>query len=290
MASKDSRIKIQNNFEANNMKLLFVSMAILALLLLLGWLGLQIKPKPFSPYPEEPGEIKTIPLPTGLPAPAERFYRTVYGDKVPVIETAVMKGHASLAPFGVKLPARFLFVHEAGKGYRHYFEATWFGLPIMKVNERYVDGKCLFEPPVGDPIVDDPSTNQAANLAVWAEAAWFPSIWITDPRTRWEAIDDNTALLFVPFEDRMENFVMRFNPETGLLDSMEAMRYRDSGPRAKKVLWITRNIEGKKIEGTQLDASGSATWLDLGKPWATFTLEEVHYNVDVDQYIRQKGH
>ena len=137
--------------------------------------------------------------------------------------------------------------------------------------------------------LDDASTNQAANLAVWAEAAWFPSIWITDPRVRWEPVDENTALLFVPFEGREENFVMRFNPETGLLDSMEAMRYRDPGPEAKKVLWITRNVPSGKIAGTQFDSTGSATWLDQGIPWATFTLEEVNFNVDVSEYIRQKG-
>jgi hypothetical protein len=253
------------------------------------WLGLQIKPKPFAAYPGKTPELKTAPLPAGLPAPVERFYKTVYGDEVPVIETTVMKGRATIAPFGVKLPARFLFVHEAGKGYRHYFEATWFGMPIMKVNERYVDGKSLFEPPVGALIDNDPSTNQAANLAVWAEGAWFPSIWVTDPRVRWEPVDEHTALLFVPFESQEENFVMRFNPETGLLDSMEAMRYRDSGPQAKKILWVTKNVEGKKLEGSKLDATGSATWMDQGRPWATFTLEEAHYNVDVSQYIRQPG-
>src|SRR5687767_1702819 len=230
-----------------------------------------------------------IPLPAGLPAPVERFYKTVYGDEIPVIETVVIKGRAFISPFGVGLPARFLFAHNAGRDYRHYFEATWFGMPIMKVNERYLDGKSLFELPGSDPIVDDDSTNQAANLAVWAEAAWFPSIWVTDPRVRWEPVDEKTALLYIPFEDTQENFVMRFNPETGLLDSMEAMRFRDSGPQAKKILWITRNVAGKKIEGTKLDAVGSATWLDQGIPWAFFTLEEVSYNVDVSEYIRQKG-
>jgi len=34
---------------------------------------------------------------------------------------------------------------------------------------------------------------------------------------------------------------------------------------------------------------GSATWFDQGKPWAVFTLEEVKYNVDVSEYILQKG-
>jgi uncharacterized protein DUF6544 len=270
------------------MKILLIIFCILATLLILGWLGLQIKPRPFLAYPEKTPQLKTIPLPEGLPAPVERFYKIVYGENIPVIETTVIKGRASIAPFGVKLPARFLFVHNAGKDYRHYIEATWFGMPILKVNEGYLDGKSFFESPMGN-IYNDASTNQAANLAVWAEAAWFPSLWLTDPRVRWEAVDENTALLFVPFEDHEENFVMRFNPKTGLLDSMEAMRFRDSGPQAKKILWITRNIEGKKIEGTPLDAAGSATWLDQGKPWAIFTLEEVNYNVDVSQYIQQKG-
>ena len=270
------------------MKAIFIVVCILAALSSIGWLGLQTKPRPFLAYPEKTGALKTISLPSGLPAPVEHFYNAVYGDKIPVIETAVIKGRATIAPFGVKLPARFVFVHNAGEDYRHYIEATWFGIPVLNVNEGYLDGKSFFESPMGN-IYDDASTNQAANLAVWAEAAWFPSIWLTDPRVRWEAVDEKTALLFVPFDGQDENFVMRFNPETGLLDSMEAMRFRDSGPQAKKILWITRNIEGKKIAGSQLDAIGSATWLDQGRPWAIFTLEEVNYNVDVSQYIRKKG-
>lgn len=73
------------------------------------------------------------------------------------------------------------------------------------------------------------------------------------------------------YGDIEENFVMRFNPDTGLLGNMEeAVRYRDSGSGAKKVLCITRSVDGEKIEGTKLDAVGSATWLDQGKPWALF--------------------
>jgi hypothetical protein len=271
------------------MKIILIIFCILAILFLLGWLGLQVKPRPFAPFPQESPELKTVPLPKGLPAPVERFYITVYDDQVPVIDSAVIKGRAVIKPFGIKFPARFIFVHNTGKDYRHYIEATWFGIPFMKVNESYVGGNSHFELPIIGTLDNDPSTSQAANLAVWAEAAWFPSIWITDPRVRWEPIDDNTALMFVPSGDEEENFVMRFNPDTGLLDSMEAMRYRDSGPNAKKVLWITRSIDGKKIQGTKLDAVGSATWLDQGIPWAVFTLEEVKYNVDVTEYILQKG-
>jgi len=270
------------------MKIFLTIIVAVAALFLLGWLGLQVKPRPFQPYPEQSPKLEFIPLPDGLPAPVERFYKSIYGDEIPVVETAVIRGRAVLSPFGVKMPSRFVFVHDAGKDYRHYIESTWFGLPMMKVNEGYIDQASFFESPMGN-IYNDASTNQAANLAVWAEAEWFPSIWLTDEHVRWESVDEKTALLFIPFEDQEENFLVRFDPETGLLDTMEAMRYRDAGPQAEKILWITKSLPGKYIEGTQISAVGSATWLDQGKPWAVFTLEEVKYNVDVNDYIRQKG-
>ncbi len=270
------------------MNAVIVLIVVLTTVLLLGWLGLKVRPRPFGGYAQRTPALDTIPLPAGLPAPVERFFRTVYGDQVPVIETVVATAQATIRPmFNLPLPARFVFVHEVGRNYRHYAEATWFNVPILRVDEGYVDGKSFFEAPVGH-YHDDPNTNQGANLALWAEGAWFPSLWITDPRVRWVPVDDHTALLYVPFEDGEENFVVRFNPQTHLLDSLEAMRYRNPGDRTK-ILWITRTVEGPTIPGSKLGAVGSATWLDKGKPWAVFTLEDVVYNVDVSEYIRKRG-
>ena len=270
------------------MKILLIILCITAVLLFLSWLGLQVKPKAFLPFPEKTPSLQTVPLPAGLPAPVERFYRTVYGDEIPVIETVVIKGRAHISPFGVKFPARFLFVHNAGKDYRHYIEATWFGIPFMKVNESFVDGNSHFELPIGK-FENDPSITQGAVLGLWAESAWFPAIFLTDERVHWEPVDDKTAILFVPFDNQEENFVVRFDPETGLIDLIETMRCRDAGQELHKILWITKSLPGSNIPGSKLSAVGSATWLDQGKPWAIFTLEEVDYNVDVSSYIRQQG-
>jgi len=269
--------------------LLFVILGVVIVVGFVGWLGLQVRPQPFPAYSEQTPALETKPLPEGLPAPVERYYRTVYGETLPVIESAVIQGRAVIRPvMNIPFPARFLFVHNAGKDYRHYIEATWFGIPLMKVNEGYLDGASFFESPMAS-YTDEPNANQGANLALWAEAGWFPSLWVTDPRARWEAVDAHSALLYVPFEAGEETFVVRFNPESGLVDTMEAMRYREVGADKRKILWITRNEPGQLLPGTQLSAVGSAIWLDQGKPWATFTLEEVVYNVDVSEYIRQKG-
>ena len=154
----------------------------LIILFVTSWLGLRVKPKPFPLAILPQAEIKTVPLPKNLPVPVEDFYRTVYSDQIPVIESVVIAGRGKIRPFGVWLPARFVFIHNAGKEYRHYIEATFFGLPFLKVNEDILDSKSFFESPMGN-YHDDPNINQGANLALWAEAGWFPALWITTPRS-----------------------------------------------------------------------------------------------------------
>ncbi len=267
--------------------IIFTSAIILIGLLLV--LGFVVQPRSFSSYPEKNDQVTTVPLPAGLPAPVDRFYRTIYGENIPVINTVVIQGRGTMKPFmNIPIPARFVFVHNAGKDYRHYFEATLFGIPLMKINEGYINGASFFEGPMGS-FYDDPNSNQGANLVLWAEATWFPALWITDSRARWEPIDEYTAILIVPFEKVEENFIVRFNPQTGLIDTMEAMRYRESGEDKSKILWITRNEARQPVAGTNINSISSVMWLDQGKPWAIFNVEELVYNVDVSTYILQKG-
>ncbi len=255
---------------------------IIAIALIFIWLGLSIKPRPFAMPKLPQSETVMVALPSSLPAPVERFYRTVYGDQIPVIKTVTIIGHGRMRPFGIWLPARFVMIHNAGKDYRHYFEATFFGLPFLKVNEGYIDGQSFFESPMGT-YINDPNTNQGANLALWAEGAWFPAMWITAPRVHWAPVDDNTAVLYVPFESREESFIVRFNPHTSRIDLMETMRFKAPNDK-NKILWITYEVPAKDQPSTSY-----ATWMDVGRPWASFTLDDLKCNLDVSAYIRARG-
>ena len=94
---------------------------------------------------------------------------------------------------GITFPARFRFTHDAGRGYRHYIEATLFRLRLMKVNETYLGGQARLELPFGV-TEGEPKIDQGANLARWAESAfWLPPLLVTDPRVRWESVDECRA-------------------------------------------------------------------------------------------------
>lgn len=285
--SGQQRVRHVPNAQEGRWRVLLTWLLIPISIFLLAWFGVRVKPTAFLSYPQTTGALTTLPLVASLPKPVEQFYRKVYGDHIPAITTAVLSGRASMRIKGITLPARFRFTHEAGQNYRHYIEATFFGQPILRVNESYLNGNSRLELPFG--VTEGEATvNQAANLGLWSETIWFPSVFLTDARVQWEAIDGSTARLLVPFEDAFDEFTVRFDAETQLIRSFESMRYKGA-ESPEKTLWRNDVLEWAEFNGTLLPARASATWADETGPWAIFTLEEVVYNADVKAYVRAKG-
>jgi hypothetical protein len=78
-------------------------------------------------------------------------------------------------------------------------------------------------------VENDPRVDSAANQGFWAEEVVFPAVFVTDPRVRWEPVDETTARLHVPFGEGEQVFTVHFDPQTGRLTRLETpLRYRDA--------------------------------------------------------------
>ncbi|MBX3070168.1 MAG: hypothetical protein KF883_06735 [Thermomicrobiales bacterium] len=245
----------------------------LAVLGSLAFVGLRVPAKPFPAADIVPATPATIPLPPNLPPPVSRFYRTLYGEEIPVIEGVVISGTGTMRISGITLPVRFRFVHEPGHAYRHEIEVTWFRLPVMQVNEHYINGSALLQLPFGTS--EGPNIDQAANLTLWAEAVWMPSIWLTDDRVHWEEVDEQSARLIVPFGEGEQEILVHFDPNHNLITHMESQRYQGENDRETS-LWINTIDSWGIIDGWLLPEKTSVSW-DTDEPWAILTTERIVY-------------
>jgi len=257
----------------------------------MGWLGLKISPSPIylsdQSSPSGVSNFVSLPDTNELPGPARTFYEEAYGPQLPVIESAIISGTGSMNINGIPFPARFCFIHQAGQAYRHYFELTFWGFTIMRVNEYYRNGEARLELPFG--IVEhEPKVNQGANLALWAEALWYPSIYVTHPGVDWKATDTNEASLSVPFGSEQQQIHIRFNGRTHMPESMQAMRYKS--PESKeKTSWLIEASGWDNI-GEHLNFTEAAiTWMDEGQPWARFSVDQILYNPDLGNLLVSKS-
>lgn len=235
--------------------------------------GLTVAPRRFPPAPGARATPPDVPLPDGLPAPVARFFRGRFGDRVPLVETVVVTGHGTVRLttgwLDMPLPVRFRFTQVAGRSYRHYIEVTLFGLPVGRVNEWFVNGSGRAEV-FGKVQAAGPKWDQGANLGLWIEAfAWFPSVLVTDPRLHWEAVDDETAIVVVPFGATHERVLVRFDPADGDIAYWEMMRYANG--RGDKRLYV------------------NGVWFDDGRPWASFRVDDIALNVPVDTSLGARG-
>jgi hypothetical protein len=250
----------------------------------MGWVGLQVPPKGFPPHPEKTRDLGAVEMPTGLPAPLQRYLAAALGSRVPRIESAVLWGRGRLKIKGLWLPVRFRAYYLPGRAFYRLMEITWFGFPILKGVDSYIDGHgglkitgLLDLEETGEKI------DQAQNLVLWGEAIWTPSLYFTDPRLRWEAVDEKTARLIVPFGEGEEVFLVKFDPQTGLIREMSAPRFR--GQEEAKTSWRVECLDWKPSHGLKVPTRVIGHWADENGPYVVMSVEGLEYNVDVSEVL-----
>jgi hypothetical protein len=256
-------------------------LVVLVALIVGGFMVVPSAPAPLAAAEREP--LAEQPLPDDLPEIVARFYERRYGTSLQPPSGVVVSGHAWLKPAGPwYLPARFRFVHDAGNAYAHDIAITWFGLDVLRVDERFVDGRARMALPFG---VEEhtPALAQGAALALWAEAVWFPTLWVTHPGVRWEGAGEGAAALYVPFEGGSLRALVTFDAD-GDIAGLVAERF--AGAEASETSTWRNEADGwTVIDGAWRPRVGRVAWGD-DPPWAVFTVTSVQEDVDVDALLR----
>jgi hypothetical protein len=265
----------------------------LALLAGVGWLGLQVKPKPFLPSRQNTQQdSSTAELPPHLPEPVGRNLRATAGARLPKIQTAVVWGRGEFNFFGlVWFPMRYVAYYDIPKReFRREIELTWFGMPVFGGYDAYVGGKGIlkFGGLLGLLNVSDSGakTDQGDNMAMWGELLGYaPSASVLDQEVHWESIDPTSSRLVFPLGHGEDSLRVQFDPESGLIEHVSGMRYRDD--EETKAPWRGENQGGwKTVHGIKMARRSVGRWEDWEEPYIILDLEGVQYNVDVSEKLR----
>jgi hypothetical protein len=248
----------------------------LLVLALVAWAGLQVRPRPLGPSgPSE--DLGEVALPADLPDPVKRHFRMSFGPKPPRIETMAIWGRARMKRDRLPwMPVSFWSEQRVGESALQRLVVTWFGLPILRGTDSYVDGRG--EMLIGNQRVVGVEIDQGENLFLWSEAALIPSA-ARHPGVRWERLDDDSARLVVPFRGGEDEMVFRFDPSTGLIREARAMRFREVG--GIKVGWRVGYSEWRRFGPAMFPGRISVTWEDKGRPWFVLDIDGVAFNLPV---------
>jgi hypothetical protein len=214
-----------------------------------------------------------------LPAPVRRFEVAFGNESAREIATLAMEGrgrvHIGRLPW---MPIDVRMYHRLGHDYVGLIRVRPARVTLVSVVDAYVDGQGITK--IGPAASIGPEIDQGAFLGMWAAAIAYPSTWV---RVRWEAVDDTTARVHLPFKDGGESAIVRYDPATGNPLRFEADRHRVAG--GPKIRWYGDSAEWSSFDGVPAPRSVTAWWSDQPAPWFEMTVETVRADVDVDEAI-----
>lgn len=267
---------------------LIILAGVLAVFGLFG-LGFLIPARSYRPHAAPSDLSQTLPFRPDLPEPVRRHFRDALGDPAPRMDTAVVWGRAKLHINGIWFPMRWKAWYRPGEAFHRQFEITWFQRRILRGYDYYRDGEGAFvvsgKEERGAPV------DESQNLALWAEGMWMPSVFVHSPAARWEGVDEHTARLAIPFQSGRDELLAHFDPLTGRMSHLSALRYSVSysapnrTPSMEKEPWRVDLLEWRPIEGVLLPCHISVAWGEAGAPWSYWWVEGAAYNVDVSDKL-----
>jgi hypothetical protein len=208
----------------------------------------------------------------GLPAPVQRYFRTVLtpGQALIAAATIHLRGRFNLSSTGQKWKpfTSEQHVRTLRPGFLWNANIQMLpGLPVCVV-DSYIAGQGLLHAAVlGLFNVAQAQSLGADELARgefmrwFAEAPWYPTALLPSQGVRWQAVDDSSANATLVDGPLTVTLLLRFNA-AGLIASFRAeARGAGVGPKMRMLPWEGRWSDYRVTDGMTLPFTGEVAWM-----------------------------
>ena len=224
----------------------------------------------------------------GLPAPVQRYFRTVLTDGAPIV-TAARVEHAGTFNMGEDTDQWKPFssqqrVVTRAPGFVWDGEVTVLpGLPV-RVHDAYIAGEGILHPAILGlfTLIDLRGGGEVAQdelMRFFAEAAWYPTALLPSQGVRWAAVDGQSARATMVDGPLSLSMTFRFD-DSGLMTSVRAeARGRTVAGKVIPTPWEGRWSNYQTQAGMQVPMTGEVAWLLPGrdKPYWRGTIQTLRY-------------
>jgi hypothetical protein len=224
----------------------------------------------------------------GLPAPVQRYFRTVLKDGQPVIAAATLElaGTFNMSATGDQwkpfTSRQRVVTHRPG----FLWDAKVSMLPGLSVRvvDSYIAGRGLLHAALLGlfTVAEVSGGGEIARgefMRFFAEAAWYPTALLPSQGVRWEAIDDRSANATIVDGPLTLTLLFRFN-DAGLIDSFRAeARGGIVGEKMVMAPWEGNFTNYQTRDGVTVPFTGEVAWLrpEGRKPYFRGTVTALTY-------------
>jgi hypothetical protein len=262
---------------------------LIAILLVLFWSGFMRKFEGFYPDVKQAFDERIM-IPETLPDNAKEHYRTVFkGNQINDIHTALVWGKAKYKISGIWMPLRFQTFYQTGAKFVRHLEFFWHNKIILKGIDYYAEGTGLLDV---NGIVRMNERGEMVDesqwISLWAESLLISAIDLSDSRLSWKKIDAFTADMIItdylqPNVTSSHTIRIKFHPDTGLIHSIAAERYRGQSGK-KRIPWRIQVRKWHRRDTMWLPEY-TVMWEDQKKPWCQYVIEGISYNAAEDSHF-----
>ena len=225
----------------------------------------------------------------GLPAPVQRYFRTVLRDGQPVVAGAVIElaGTFNMSAGGEQWK-RFTSrqrVVTRRPGFLWDAQIALFPGVKVRVIDSYIAGQGLLHAAIQGlfTMADTGGGGEIARgelMRYIAEAPWYPTALLPSQGVRWEAQDDRAANATIVDGPFTLTLLFRFN-DAGLIDSFRA-ESRGGAVAGKDMVmlpWEGRFSNYQQRDGMMVPCAGEVAWMrpEGRKPYFAATVTALAY-------------